>query len=187
VVSSCILFASLCIASAAVTSSSPIENGNFRITFDEHGVTGLVNPKDPFGAQMLPPNQRLGVIVRFRAGDTNWLEIPADRMQLARSDKSELVFTNDVSDASLRLTESYTTDGKTLDWELVLQTTTNQPIEIGDLAIQVPVAGPRGEQPKDIFEHGFLRHQFISGDGSFLYFIRASGVPPFLLVTERWP
>jgi hypothetical protein len=185
VVSSCILFASLCIASAAVTSSSPIENGNFRITFDEHGVTGLVNPKDPFGAQMLPPNQRLGVIVRFRAGDTNWLEIPADRMQLARSDKSELVFTNDVSDASLRLTESYTTDGKTLDWELVLQTTTNQPIEIGDLAIQVPVAGPRGEQPKDIFEHGFLRHQFISGDGSFLYFIRASGVPPFLLVTVR--
>src|SRR5262249_34914553 len=43
--------------------------------------------------------------------------------------------------------------------------------------------GPRGEDSKTIFEHGFLKHQFISGDGSFLYFVRASGVPPFLLVT----
>jgi hypothetical protein len=36
------------------------------------------------------------------------------------------------------------------------------------------VNGPRGENPSQIFEHGFLKHQFISGDGSFLYFVRAS-------------
>src|SRR5262249_31311531 len=71
------------------------------------------------------------------------------------------------------------------DWQLELEATTNTPVEVGDLAIQVPVAGPRGEQPKDIFEHGFLRHQFISGDGSFLYYVRASGAPPFLLITVR--
>ena len=30
-----------------------------------------------------------------------------------------------------------------------------------------------------------MKHQFISGNGSFLYFIRASGAPPFLIVTVK--
>jgi hypothetical protein len=45
------------------------------------------------------------------------------------------------------------------------------------------VAGPQGENPAQIFERGFLRHQFVSGHGSFFYFIRASGAQPFLRVT----
>src|SRR5207244_8136116 len=40
-----------------------------------------------------------------------------------------------------------------------------------------------GENPKEIFERGFLRHKFISGNGSFFYYVRASGAPPFLLLT----
>jgi hypothetical protein len=72
-----------------------------------------------------------------------------------------------------------------LDWDIALQAATNSPVEIGDLAINIPVVGPRGEEPKEIFEHGFLKHQFISGNGSFLYFVRASGVPPFLIVTVK--
>jgi hypothetical protein len=170
----------------AETQLGIIENGNFRLTFDEHGITGLANPKDPFGAQMLAPNQHLGMILRFRAGDTNWVEIPSSGMQLATNNgNSELVFTNQAKDAPLKLTQAFTTDGAKLDWQLELEAATNTPIEIGDLTILVPVVGPRGEQPKDIFEHGFLRHQFISGDGSFLYYVRASGVPPFLLITVR--
>jgi hypothetical protein len=107
-------------------------------------------------------------------------------MQVAGTNgNSELTFTNDLADGPLSLTERFTTDGNHLDWELELEATTNIAVDVGDLAIQLPVAGPRGEQPRDIFEHGFLRHQFISGDGSFLYFVRASGVPPFLLVTVR--
>jgi len=181
-----VLYASVYLACAAEPSSSPFENGSFRIAFDEHGVTGLANPKDPFGAQMLAGGQHLGVLVRFRTGDTNWLDLPPSRMRLAKaSGNAELVYTNEAAEAPLKLTETFTTDGTALDWNLDLETTTNAPVELGDLAIQVPVAGPRGEQPRDIFERGFLRHQFISGNGSFLYFVRASGVPPFLLVTVR--
>jgi hypothetical protein len=171
---------------AAELTVSPLETGSFLIAFDEHGVTGLANPKDPFGAQMLAAGQRLGVLVRFRTGGTNWLELPSNQMRLARAPSAaELVYTNESPKAPLKLTETFTIDGATLDWNLDLETATNVPVEISDLALQVPVAGPRGEQPKDIFERGFLRHQFISGDGSFLYFVRASGVPPFLLMTVR--
>jgi hypothetical protein len=181
-----VFLASVCLACASEPSSSPFENGNFRIAFDEHGITGLANPKDPFGAQMLTPGQRLRLLARFRAGDTNWLELPSDGMHLAKAaSPREVVYTNETANTPLRVKEVFTTDGTALDWNIELESTTNFPVEIGDLAVQVPVPGPRGEQPKDIFEHGFLRHQFISGDGSFLYFVRASGVPPFLLMTVR--
>ncbi|HET9802841.1 MAG TPA: peptidylprolyl isomerase, partial [Candidatus Acidoferrum sp.] len=174
------------IVAAEKPIATTLENGGFRLSFDEHGLTGLANPKDPFGAQMLAPNQHLGVTLRYHAGDTNWQELAPNRMLLAATNSnSELIFTNDFRDDPLSLTEKFTTDGSSLDWELALQTTTNIPVDVGDLAISLPVVGPRGEQPKEIFEHGFLRHQFISGDGSFLYYVRASGVPPFLLVTVR--
>src|SRR5262249_44834483 len=158
-------------------STNSFEKGDFRINFDEHGVIGFANPKDPFGAQMLATGQRLGVVVRFRVGsDTNWLEISSGSMQLAKApEPAELLYTNAALTAQLQIKEAFTLEGATLDWHLELATMTNVPVEIGDLAIQVPVAGPRGEQPKDIFERGFLRHQFIEGDGSFLYFVRASG------------
>src|SRR6185503_15267975 len=56
-------------------------------------------------------------------------------------------------------------------------------VRVGDVSINVPVAGPAGENPEQIFERGFLRHKFVSGSGSFVFYVRASGAPPFLLVT----
>jgi hypothetical protein len=107
-------------------------------------------------------------------------------MRLARTSSSAaLVYTNQAVDVPLRLTETFDARDAALDWNIELETTTEIPVEIGDLAVQVSAAGPRGEQPRDIFERGFIRHQFISGNGSFLYFVRASSVPPFLLVTVR--
>jgi hypothetical protein len=51
------------LAVEAVTNQ--IERGSFRVTYDELGVTGLANPRDPFGAQMIASGQRLGLIVRY--------------------------------------------------------------------------------------------------------------------------
>lgn len=185
------VLAPLLLISARITAQAElpqrsIEGAAFRINFDEHGITGLANPKDPFGAQMLAAGQRLGFIVRFRAGDTNWVDLPSGTMQLASAPSAgTLVYTNEPAETALRITETFSIQAATLDWQLELENATNIPVEVGDLAIQVPVAGPRGEQPKDIFERGFVRHQFISGDGSFLYYVRASGVPPFMLVTVQ--
>ena len=71
--------------------------------------------------------------------------------------------------------QTFKVNGVGLDWDIELETTTNKSIRIGDLAIDVPAVGPQGENPKQIFEHGFMPHQFISGNGSFIYFVRASG------------
>src|SRR6266566_6179460 len=88
-------------------------------------------------------------------------------------------------DPALKVTQTFNTSGNVLDWNIELEVITNSAIEVGDLAISLPMVGPRGEEPKAIFERGFLKHQFISGNGSFLYFVRASGTPPFLIVTVK--
>src|ERR1041385_1568329 len=44
--------------------------GSFRIAFDERGISGLANPHDPFGAQLISSGQRLGnsrLCRKFRA------------------------------------------------------------------------------------------------------------------------
>src|SRR6185295_15014292 len=58
-------------------------------------------------------------------------------------------------------------------------------VTIGDLGISIPAQGTNGATPAYIFERGFLKHQFVSGAGSFFFYVRASGAPPFLLVTVK--
>lgn len=172
---------------AAEASEGAIEKGAFHVDYDEHGITGLANPNDPFNAQMLARGQRLDLIVRYRTeAEENWRESSANRFQLAESpEKGEVNYATVEADDPLKIKQTFKTDGTALDWTIKLEAAAATPVVIGDLGVRIPVNGPRGRTPQEIFEHGFLRHQFISGDGSFVYFVRASGAPPFLLVTTH--
>jgi hypothetical protein len=186
---------------AAIPSSGTIEKGDFRFSYDERGISGLANPHDPFGATLMPaaaPGARgqgagqdkgrtpvLGVILRYRpAGSGDWMELtPRGSKWEASPEAGTVTYTNGGASMPLRVFETFKTDGRVLDWAIHLETTGKLPVQVGDLGISVPSVGPSGENPIQIFERGFLRHQFVSGHGSFFYFVRASGAPPFLLVT----
>ncbi len=176
------LFCGLLITSLA--RAAQIEKGDFRLSFDERGVNGLANPHDPFAAEIISGGQRLGLTVRFRSGEGEWRVLPNGTLQGGAASENKVTYASGVS-AGLKTTQTFENSGSALDWNIELESTSNAPVEIGDLAINIPVTGPRGENPQEIFEHGFLRHQFISGNGSFLYFIRASGAPPYLIVTVK--
>lgn len=186
---------------AAIPSSGTIEKGDFRFSYDAHGISGLANPHDSFGATLMPaaaPGARgqgsdqdkgrtpvLGVILRYRpAGSGDWMELtPRGSKWEASPEAGTVTYTNGGASTPLRVVETFKTDGRVLDWTIHLATTGALPVQVGDLGISVPSVGPTGENPIQIFERGFLRHQFVSGHGSFFYFVRASGAPPFLLVT----
>jgi hypothetical protein len=63
------------LAHAAEKSVGTIEKGSFRVSYDERGITGLANPQDPFGAQMIPPGQRLGLTVKFKTDRAEWRDV----------------------------------------------------------------------------------------------------------------
>ena len=168
-----------------------IEKGDFRFACDERGVSALANPHDPFKATLMPDEGTRGarppVLASRRLSDGQEGGMDRDRFSRPRWTASPEAGTASYASggpgAPVKIVETYRTDGSVLDWTIDLEATGEAPVEVGDLGIGIPAAGPYGENPAQIFERGFLRHQFVSGAGSFLYFVRASGAPPFLLVT----
>jgi len=171
-----------------------IEKGDFRFACDERGVSALANPNDPFQATLMPaagPRAAqppvLGLTVCYRTDKTGgWTDIASRGPEWKASPEAgEVSYASGGPEAPVKIVETYRTDGRVLDWTIALEAAGAAPVEVGDLAVSIPVAGPYGEDPAQIFERGFLRHQFVSGAGSFVYFVRASGAPPYLLVTVR--
>ncbi|HVQ43016.1 MAG TPA: DUF5695 domain-containing protein [Vicinamibacterales bacterium] len=169
-----------------------VTKGDFRFEFDQTGVSGLANPNDPFNARLTAPTSTargggmtsLGVVLNYRTGSTgNWISVQRGAMRPPAQDGSVTYATADPA-SPLKVVESYKTDGRVLDWTVDLEAGRSA-VEIGDLGISIPAQGPTGNTPADIFERGFLRHQFVSGAGSFFFYVRASGAPPFLLVTVK--
>ena len=179
---------------AARTTDRPVvvEKGEFRFACDERGVSSLANPHDPFGATLMPaagPRQArpavLGLLLSYRTNDANeWTTMTSRGPEWSASPEAgTATYASGGAGAPVKVVETFRTDGRVLDWTITLESEGRAPVRVGDLGISIPAAGPFGEDPARIFERGFLRHQFVSGAGSFLYFVRASGVPPFLLVT----
>jgi len=182
----------LLLSGRLAAQSGTIEKGDFRFAYDERGISLLAHARDPFGATLTTaastggrgrggaaaPAATLGLTVSFRAGtDTTWTNLPARGPANAGADRVVYATTS----GPLSVTETYRTDGRALDWTIDLSS--SRPVRVGDIGITIPVAGPTGENPKQIFERGFLRHKFVSGSGSFFFYTRASGAPPYLLVT----
>ena len=126
----------------------------------------------------------LGLNLSYRVGDGDWTNLSTRGAKWSASPEAGTVsYASNEAGVPIKVVETYKTDGNVLDWTIDLESTGKTPGTIGDLGISVPVVGPTGENPIQIFERGFLKHQFVSGNGSFFYFVRASGAPPFLLVT----
>jgi len=163
-----------------------MDTNNIRFSYDERGVSGIASPKDPYGAQVTSGQRPLTLTVRYQVEQEDWQDLNISQSSLESRPRDSLVkYTLTDSASPLLLIQTFSTNGAYLDWDIELETTTDKSVKIGDLAINIPVVGPRGQNPPQIFEHGFMPHQFISGNGSFIYYVRASGAPPFLIVTVK--
>jgi len=192
-------------SSAPQDSPGRVQRGGIRFSFDHRGVWGLATVGDPWDAYWLPPlpeggdaapgpeeaaalgqgARTLSLLLAYRvAGGEAWSEISPLPVGWGGEEAEGTVHYRRTEPGDLlQVSETFRTDGTTLDWTVDLSSNANAPVTVGDLAVSIPVPGPRGPTPEVIFEKGFLRHQFISGAGSFVFFTRASGAPPYLLVT----
>ena len=175
-----------------------VSKGDFRFNYDDRGISSLANPQDPFGATLTTPATTggrggrggqgapaatLGLTLSYRVGEgTEWTNYMRGSRAATAADATAVSYAT--TTGPLKVVETYATDGRVLDWTIDLEAA-GQAVHVGDLGITLPVQGPTGASPADIFERGFLKHQFVSGHGSFFYYVRASGAPPFLLATVR--
>ncbi len=180
---------------AEQAAATTITRGNFTFAYDERGVSLLGHRQDPFGALLTTgpgqgrggrgptPPATLGLTLAYRSSSSSeWTLAARGKVMTAQPEQGVVSYSNGGSADPLMVTETYRTDGRVLDWTIDVAARRGA-VTIGDLGITIPIQGPSGPTPDHIFERGFLKHQFVSGHGSFMYFVRASGAPPFLLVT----
>lgn len=165
-----------------------LANAFFELTYDGKGMTGLKNPGDPFKASVLGggPGGRPGDwLVRYRIGpEGDWLDLYTDETRMeADPVKGVVTYTDFIPGMPLKMTRRLVLNGPTLDCLVDIETAMEFPVTVGDLAVALPWRSARSEDPVDIFERSFTKHHFISGDGSFVYFTRTSGEPPYLVAT----
>jgi hypothetical protein len=196
------------VAAAAITSvaagqaprtatGAAVVKGHFAFAFDDRGVSLIRDPQDPFGATLTGREGRggragqppagapvLGLTLNYKTtGAATWASLPRGAARAA-ADGGGVTYTTASNTAPLLVNETYSTDGTVLDWNIELAAR-GQAVHVGDVGINIPAQGTNGATPADIFERGFLKHQFVSGAGSFFFYTRASGAPPFLLVTVK--
>ena len=174
------------VAPSAQAKSRVVSRGSFRFEYGNRGITGLSNPADPFGALVTKPKSPLSLVVRYQEKDGTWADLKVKSSRVRSTPEGEsVVFEQGGEKAPLKALQTFWTNGEVLDWDIDIEATTAEPVRVGDLSICIPENRPEGEDSRQIFERSFVRHQFISGHGSFLYFVRASGTPPFLVAAVK--
>jgi hypothetical protein len=81
----------------------------------------------------------------------------------------------------LSVQEAFTLDGENLEWTITLANPGARPVEVGDLAVPLPFAERTGARG-DIYTRKLLRHALVAGHGSWVYWQRAGGDGPYLLM-----
>ncbi len=87
-----------------------------------------------------------------------------------------------VPPVDLKVSQSFALNGEVLDWTITLQNTGRHSVEIGDLAVPFNFA-ERTAARGDIYTKKLLRHAYVGGHGSFVYWQRSNGVGPYLVMT----
>ena len=153
-----------------VTAAADVINTNqISFTYDERGIFRVASPKDPYNAQVTSAQRPLSLVVRYRVEQDQWQSINFRQSSMVVSEEDGLIqYTFSNPESPLRVVQIFKTNDAGFDWDIELETTSDKSVTIGDLAIDIPINGPRGQNPQQIFEQGFMQHQFISGYGSFI-------------------
>lgn len=158
-----------------------ISNESWKIGYDHRGISHLSSNSDPYKVNVI--SRIIDANVNYRIGGGDWQPIDSSRQMEV---KGNIVrFINNKQGSPFSMEQTFTLTDDVLDWDIVLENNTSQTIDIGDISISIPLRGNSGREPVNLFEKGYLRHFFISGDGSFIFLNKRSGNPPYLMITVK--
>jgi hypothetical protein len=191
------LVLSLCLFAQTAPPSAPA--GQFRLQFDAHGITSLKFPGDQFDTDYIADEATLGHIrVRYKMGENDWREFstrdPQNKVEALPESRSRkaLQQLNVIYNpqqwirnqyyADLELTTRLRAEPDTLYWTIFLRNPTHKPIELGDIFLPLPFNTAKRWDKTISTEQRVVQHQYISGHGSFVYWMRPNGVGPYLVM-----
>lgn len=181
-----ILFISSLLSGQTLPGTKILENGRIRATVTDKGITSLTSPGDKFQADIINSRALWGrVKLVYRSGSGDWKELQDTVKNVKSMTTSSVVLASVESGDPVNVSQAFTLNSKGLDYDITINNGGNSPVEIGDLAIFLPWRTASGENAEYIFEKCFTKHHYISGNGSFIFFTKPSGDPPFIMVLPK--
>ncbi len=175
-------------AQQAGPNGTVVGPSSFEIKFDAGAIVSLRPAQGTPDTQYVQAGRRLGdVVIRYRSPGGQWLSagtaaVAGEGVFSTREDgrehKAAYPITRDGSKA-LEIEIRFDMQEKAVDWTFTLVNATDRPIEIGDLALPLSMSRGGGGQ-RGAAGPVILKHSFISGHGSFLFWMRSDSKGPYL-------
>jgi hypothetical protein len=112
----------------------------------------------------------------FCAGILEWRVESDEDENIAREGRKETRAAAKEIEATVR----FELDKDTLTWKLSLRNKSDGPLEIGDLMVPLRFNTRYSGDKETKYTQGLVKHSFVSGHGSFAFWMRSSGEGPFL-------
>jgi hypothetical protein len=90
-----------------------------------------------------------------------------------------------VDDPQIAPSETFELDGDVLVWNITVRNTSEQRLEVGDLGIPLPFNTQYNADKLDTYTKRLIRHAFIGGGGSYIFWQRTNGIGPFLVMVPQ--
>src|SRR5882724_1487309 len=85
--------------------------------------------------------------------------------------------------ADLAATETFHLNDDALSWTIEVRNQTSKPMQIGDLAVPLVFNTQYVRDRIETYTKRLIRHSFIGGDGSYIFWMRTNGEGPYLVMT----
>jgi hypothetical protein len=183
-----------------VGAQQPAPAPMFQVQFDKAGITSLKYVGDNYDTDYIADEATLGhVRIRYKMGETEWRQfstddpknkyqrLPDDRsrralQQLAAVYNPQSWIRNEYY-ADLELTARFRVEANELYWTIFVRNPTHKPIVLGDIFLPLPFNTSKRWDKEITYTQRVVQHQYISGHGSFVYWMRPNGEGPFLVMT----
>jgi hypothetical protein len=171
---------------AQATDPKILTNAAFTFKTDRYGITDLTRTNDVHTTSYIRKGRVFGeVTVRYIHGrKLDSLKASAAGRTTVLQNGSEVSNWSPETkrNDALQLAQKFSLQDNALTWQIELNNTGNGAIRIEDLAIPLLYNNGGGENPKEIFEQRVVKHHFISGNNSFLFWERPTGLGPYLVM-----
>jgi len=167
------------------TGSYQLENDKISATITRSGMTSIVSPADPYKANVAGTSAWGRPVVKYKILQGDWLEIFNGARSIVENPDASVSIIDFQPGMPQRMEQKFTLNEKGIDLDISIESTMKWSFTIGDLALNFAARSPGGGDPEYIFEQCFTQHQYISGNGSFIYYMRPSGQPPYLMVLPK--
>lgn len=167
-----------------------LTNSSFELKIQAGAIVSLHQPHDPFNTEYIMPGQRLGdAFIRFRSPGGTWESINtpdltsnrAERLSPDGAEYQALYTVIRGGSSTLAVETRFALQEQAILWNVTLRNLSRRPLEISDLAFPFPMNSFfRRGRPATV---SVLKHSFVSGYGSFMFWMRPNSVGPYLTMT----